>query len=580
MLSLSDLLGRLPIKPEQLQWVRSRWEILLQGRFGRYLQELVERARKIGLLSSQTSFVLTIGDEGATMVEFHGREVMDAIFIGPEAEDGMDTLKTMLDQDPQARVLVSADVLEQMYREEQMPRVGRLDRRNVIKRRLEVAFPHDRLRGALPMDRGKGGTPGTLQFTALPVSPNLERWIEFLESLPNPVIGFCLLPLESASLAARLAPSAAGDDRRVWHALVSQQATSGFRQIFESDGHLAVTRLTQRPPGDMSAVQTAMLIERELRSSISYVKRLGYTDFDRLDLVVLADPEVCEAVAARDLPVASLTVHTPRAACELLGFGAVGPEDSPFADALHACLLALRRSPTLILPTEKFSDRQRTDKAFRAGFVAAAALTFFALTYIGSMIFDAFDTLSTAEILEKQVTNEQQALNLAKKRVQSFAIPVEDLVTIIQASQSLTRQQVNPTGVMRLLARALGPMARVQSLAVTTPPPTGAPLTPPPTARGGFGGFGVGARSDAEVLYEIKLLVRLVGDPGQPDALAQQAKDLRDRISRLLSDHEISISQMPLSQIRTQVLEGSAGSAAPAIVSGPPTAEYLIRKRL
>ena len=577
MAKLSDLLARLPINPEVVDRLRDRWDGLLRGRLGQFIIPWIEKARQVGLLASTTSFVMTIGDEGTTLVEFRGRQAVDAMFVGSDAEEGPESLRAQVEQDPQARIMVNADVLEQMYREEQMPKVGRMDRRTVIKRRLEVAFPHDRLRAALPMDRGKGGTPGTLLFTALPVTPNLEKWIAFLESLPNPIIGFSLLPLESAGLAAQLSPPAMGEERRVWHALVSLQATSGFRQIFESEGHMAVTRLTQRPPGEMTAAQTALLIERELRSSISYVKRLGYTDSDRLDLVVLADPEVCEAVTARDLPVASLNVLSPRAACESLGFGAVGPEDSPYADALHACVLINKRRPTVILPTEKFHERLQTEAAFRAGFVAAAALTFFTLIYIGSMVFDAFDTLSTAEILEKQLANEQQALTLAKKKVQSFAIPVDDLVAVVQASQGLLRQETNPTGPLRLLARALGQTARVQSIVVSTPPPSTSAIAAP-TAKGGFGGFALSSKGD-EAIYEIKVTARLSGDSGQPEVVIQQAKDLKERIVRLLPDHEVSITQMPLSQIRAQVLEGSAGSAPAAVQSGPPTVDYLIRKR-
>ena len=105
------------------------------------------------------------------------------------------------------------------------------------------------------------------------------------------MIGFCLLPLESEGLAVRLSPPLIGEERRVWHALVSQQATSGFRQIFSSDGNLAVTRLTPQPPGDLTAEAGALLIERELRSSISYIKRLGFSGpLFGWDLVVPANP--------------------------------------------------------------------------------------------------------------------------------------------------------------------------------------------------------------------------------------------------------------------------------------------------
>ena len=142
---------------------------LQHSRLARLLRPLVERSKKLGLLSSPNRFVLTFGDEGASLIRFQGRQVVDALFIAPDAEDWADTLRSYLADDPQAQILVSADVLEQMYREEQLPRVGRLDRLNIVKRRLDIAFPHDRLKAAVPLERAKSDA-GTVLFTALPVT--------------------------------------------------------------------------------------------------------------------------------------------------------------------------------------------------------------------------------------------------------------------------------------------------------------------------------------------------------------------------------------------------------------------------
>src|ERR1700744_2286121 len=130
-------LTRLAANPLLLR-TRARTTQLIGGPAARLFKPLTARFRRFGLLESVTRFVLTIGDEGATLVQFQGGEVVDAVFVGPESEDGLGTLPGYLAADPRARLIVNVDVLEQMYREEQMPKVGRFDRSNVIKRRLDV----------------------------------------------------------------------------------------------------------------------------------------------------------------------------------------------------------------------------------------------------------------------------------------------------------------------------------------------------------------------------------------------------------------------------------------------------------
>ncbi len=550
-----------------------RWRRLRDGRVGKALIPLVDRLRDFGLLAAPTRFVLILGDEGTTLVQFHGRQVMDALFVGFDAEDAFGTLREALDRDPQAQVLVAADVLEQMFRQEQLPRVGRLDRLTIVKRRLDIAFPHDRLKAALPLDRGKDGA-GSFLFSALPVTTVVEQWIELLEGLPNPVVGFCLLPLESVTIAARLAPSAEGDGRRVWRALVSQQAPSGFRQIFESEGELIVTRLTQRPPGDLSPEAVALLIERELRSSISYIKRLGYTEFDRLDLVVLGSPDVCAAVEARDLPVSSVTAYTPHQAEAALGFAEVGPEDSPFADILHAQWLAAKRRPLSMLPTDKLRARLKTDQAFKAGFVGAVFLTLFAVVYVGSIVFDAFDSVSTAESLKGMIATETQAIALARKKLQEFAIPVDVVRQVAETEDNLTKHQISPTSILQVIASTLDSSTRVQKVVVSFPA-AGADKGPVPLR-----GVRPALRKTEDFLYEVHLVLRFQGPSAtEPDVVLQQAKEARDRLQKALPDHEVSLVQLPLSQLRAQILEGTAGSLRNKALTGPPTAEYLIRKK-
>jgi len=540
---------------------------------GRFLAPVLDRLRHWGLVESVTKFILTVGDEGAVLVQLRGSDLTDAVFIGPESEDGLGVLTGYLRSDTRAEIVVVADVLEQMYREEQMPKVGRFDRANVLKRRLEMAFPHDRLRAALPLPGGR------MIFASLPETEAIRQWVEFLESLPNPVTGFCLMPLESAGIAAELGPSVEGETRQVWRVLVSQQATSGFRQIFETEGRMVVTRLSQTPSAELTPEAAAQLIERELRSSISYVKRLGYSDQDRLDLIVLGTQEICRAVEERDLPVASLAAYTPYQAGLLLGLGEVAPEDSGLADVLHAQWLAMKRRALLTLPTAALRERLVYDRIFRFGFATSAALSLIAIAELVSLGLDAFDTRTTTDVLETQLATERQATEIIRGKLTSFDVPVEDVQLVDQTVESIAKSSVDANALLDRLAATLGTGMAMQKVAFRFPSlieQEGAPggATPPP--RLSPRGRGPAAK---DALYELSFAVRFEPNSAQPNLPLQQAKELGDRLRASFPEFELEILHLPVNALRSQVIEGSGAQAAAAAAMGPPIADYLLRKK-
>jgi hypothetical protein len=312
-----------------------------------------------------------------------------------------------------------------------------------------------------------------------------------------------------------------------------------------------------------------MLIERELRSSISYIKRLGYTDLDRLDLVVLGDAALCQVMAERDLPVASVTALIPRQAAEKLNLDPVGPEDSPYADLLHAQHLATRRRPKITLPTDRIRRRLKDIAAFKAGFVTAAGLTVFALLCAGWIGADLYDVQSTIGVLEAQMAVEQQGVDASGRRLQGFPVPIEDLLAVERSETALAKVQANPTAVLRTIAGVLGQSVRAQKVSFST---LGAAKGPAPAAARG-------PAAKAEALYEVRLTVRFYGDAAQaPDAVLTQAKDLRDRLAKALPGHEVDIERLPQGAAGGLVIEGTTGAKPGGPSVEPATADYVIRK--
>lgn len=544
-------------------------------------------ARPLGRLfgggRSGNRFILSIGDEGATLVQIRRGQVVDALFVAADAEDGPESLRDVIAGQESYPILLLADVVEQMFREDTMPKVGVLDRGKVVRRRLDLAYPNDLLKGAMALPRARGA-PQSYMLTALPMSPNLERWVAFLEGLPNPVQGFYLLPLEVLDLAQKLGPSTAGEARATWRALITQQAASGYRQVFETGGKLMVTRLTQRQMQEMTPDAEAMLIERELRSSISYVKRLGFNEADRLDVILLADPAVCRAVDERDLPATSVTSLTPYQAGVLSGLGDVGPEDTPYSDVLLGLWVAAKRRRKIVLPTPVIRKRMLLGTLTRWGTVAAAAATLLAVYYTGSFLGDYFDASDQLSRLQEEEKRSQLSLSAEMAKVKNSPIPLEVLTEVAQAEDSLSQQQVDFVPLMRTIAGLLDDNTRL--LGIWFGVPGEAPQGDQPQIQQAQPQPQPPQRPGAKVVanlhpYELHLRVNMAAGEAvpSPDAALLEAKSLLAKLVAAFPGYRVEAVQLPATVRMNQLLEGSAatpGGAAPKVPE--IVAEYLIRK--
>jgi hypothetical protein len=531
----------------------------------------------LGLHDRSNSFILNIGDEGATLVQIHGGQIVDAVFAEATAEEGWDAMRELLRGDPRARIILIADVLEQMFREDTVPKVGFFDRGKIVKRRLDLTYPNDILKAALPLPRQRGA-PQAVLFTALPMSEHLQRWVAFLDEFPNPLAGFYMLPMEVVGVANRLAPSAQGETRRVWRALITQEAASGFRQIFESGGRLIVTRLTQRAAQPLTPDAEAMLIERELRSSISYIKRLGFSDADRLDVVILADPAVCRAVDDRDLPATTVTVNTPYQAGVLLGLGEVGREDSPFADVLLGLWIARKRRQVLTLPTPRIRQQMQMTSIIRASTAATAALTLLAIYYTGSLV-DTFVAGGTdIKTLQSQLDTTKTRLNAELSRMKSSPIPLDELTEVADNERHFADDEIDVATILQKISKALANDARVSNMAYTLLRLPAQPSRPAPRASKPPPG------GDSLPPYEIKLIVKFPksGDAGSSaEAALGLAKAVLGRLADAFPDCTVQAVHLPTDMIVNQILEGSSSAAldtSQTNTQGAPTAEFSIRK--
>jgi len=502
-------------------------------------------ARLGSVSGSGGRFLLLIGDEGCIFGRLAGQELVESWFCPNEhIAEGQALFSRLLEARRRAPLLVLADVLEQMYREDHLPKVGPLDQAKLLRRRLGMAFPGDPLKGAFRL----GGEPGggmKVLMAVLAESKAISDWSAFLEGLDNPVTGYCLQPLEAVGLLDHLMPGH-GKERH-WRALIGLQATGGLRQIFTVDGRMVITRLTQAPS---EAAGLALIIERELRSSISYLKRLGYNDAERLDLTVLGDADFCAEMKGRELSVSSLSALTPAEAAERLGLKGAARSKDGCTDLLLAEWAALRKAPALVLATEALAKRNKLRRMIRQGRVAALIASTAVAVVIGGMISTSLEMA----VQEDQLSQELQALSQGKavEGGDSLPLPVPEMRRAAALAETWGKDRVDLAGLLAAL-----PVDAAQRKVTFSASPDQGKAEPEP-------GKLPPAKWELSVSYDLGAKAPLEEQVGRIRALKAE-------LTAAFPDCRVVVARLPMGLQSSQVLEGSLGQSGP-----PPDRDALL----
>jgi len=506
------------------------------------LDDLEERMSSI--MGKGGRFLLLIGDEGAIFGRLSGQSLAEAWFCpNDKIEDGRLLFAKLLSSRRRAPLLVLADVLEQMYREDQLPKVGPLDQAKLVRRRLDMAYPSDPLKGVLKLGTdAKGGLK--ILMAVLAESKALAGWSVFLESLDNPVTGYCLQPLEAVGLLDHLMPGSHQHGKeRHWRALIGLQATGGLRQIFTVNGQMVITRLTQAPP---ESIGLAQAIERELRSSISYLKRLGYSEAERLDLTVIGDEAFCAEIPNHDLGVSNLIALTPSEAASRVGLKGAAKVTDGTTDLLLAEWAALRKVPVLELATEAIASRNRLRQMIRIGRVAALAATIAVGLFIGGLISASLQAETEVEELSAQL--QPQAQTLAGS--ESLPLPVADMRRAAALGEQWSKDRIDLAGLLA----ALPADAAQRKVSFSTNPDAGK------VAQSKL----PQAHWELAVSYDLGAKVPL-------EEQVSRIRDLKAKVTAAFPNCRVMVSHLPLGLQASQVLEGSLGQTGT-----PPDRDSLL----
>lgn len=421
---------------------------------------------------ARVEYVLSVGDDNVVLTKLVDKKVVNAWLGSADPAMAQEELGEALAESPKAKLSVIVDTLDQSSKEEELPKVSILDRRKVLARHINMAYPGQNLRGARMVDE-TGKKTLIYEFAAVPLDGHIPGWVDFVESLPNEKGGYYAIAPENADLVQALAPKDVPppeEGKNQWRHLIGINVTGGLRQIITKNGRLALTRLTQAPPPETPPEEFADMIVRDFKATITYIRRLGYQVGEPLDLVVLASVENKSVLENLTWDGArSASVYTPYEAGMVLDLGSLGREDQAFGDVLHAAWFASKRRPLLPL-TKSLAMGDTMDDIrelsflvapYAAGIAAAAVLVWAGLT--ANQLLDFND-----QNVQLQTQLNQKTAALSAARAKAGGMPYEPgrVRSALEVDKTLDMGQIDIVPPLQALSRALQSDAIVTSLSI------------------------------------------------------------------------------------------------------------------
>lgn len=393
-------------------------------------------------------FVLFVGDEGAVLIYLKGREVLRRQFLGTDAgAQNMTELRNALAQDSHAPIMMIVDTLDQTYVQQTLPPVSSLSVGRLIKRRLDRDFTTTKIKGAVVLGREQAGRKDwNFMMVGIEDSPQITRWLEFLEDLPNRFEGIYLVAVE-AEIFIQAIEYAMGltlkDTASEWKFLVSHNKVGGFRQVILRNNRIIFTRLAQ-PIGESTPEVIAGNIEQEIISTTEYMRRLAFNPQAGLDLYIVASGAVKGLIDKNKFNATHTYMMTPYEMAQHLGIEGATQASDQFGDVVLAAAIGCSRRHVLKLTTPQSTQLDMLNNA-RMGQRAAAALVGAGLIcYTGSMLLDMGLTHFDSSSLEEEREAQQQAYTKLRAEIADSKLDVEKAGDMINLYNDLKDQELSP----------------------------------------------------------------------------------------------------------------------------------------
>jgi hypothetical protein len=508
-----------------------------------------------------------MGDEGLQIFKVDARKVSQVNFLSWEDPNFIESAtQSIVKQCKRAKILVFNDMVEQHYRKERIPKVSFFDQKNVLQRRLNIAFPNYRVRAALKLKDKKTPAVGEKKgnpylFAAVPASDSFRKVLEAVRASMAPIDGFYLLPVEASSIVSALSKKISKSSRSTWTIFVGQHHKGNLRQIVTRNNELALTRLTPIVDTDVEPDIWATEVSEELDATMSYLLRFGYKPEDGLNIIIVTNQSAKTSLESAINVDADIHLLTADEIARTLKIKIGKQEDGRYADPVHVASLSKKKSFTLPLSSPAISDLVKVRKfASLAMFVILGGIAY--LSYSAFQNYtkysEAQNKLTVAQQKTESISSEY-AVELGKQKALGFDFLLVD--NAISIHGDFERNKLKPLAIIEEIGNALENNIRLEKIDIQQK------IVELNERQ---------ARYSEERPNNIVSILLTISFPGSVDTKVsvQQVNELRNRLAENLLDYEVSVQKQVADLSYTGNFSG--GTSVNSVSETPENYEAII----
>jgi hypothetical protein len=531
-----------------------------------------------GLGSSKTVIVLT--DEAAIIGESSGSSCQMVDTIDWTDEEFVDKLATVLRVDCKGGpVVILNDMVEQHYRKERIPKMSGIDKNSIILRRLNNIFAEYQFRSYLAPQGKKGlkmtaGAEGqdVYLFAAFPESDSIRKILEGVRRAYVQIIGFCLLPVESAgminALADKLLEIPKKPNNTIWTVFLGQQSSGSLRQIVTKDGEFALTRITPIVDTDVNPGAWVKDVAREFQATMGYLTRFGLTQNDELNLIVVANEKTHTLLHQNIENYTHLIPLTLEDAAGKLGISVGQQAEQRYADLLHVGWQG--KHGKLVMPMRSASLQAIAEPRKYANYASYVLLLLFAgvtmfSSYNLQQFYKSSANLGMAEAQKQEVEviyNE----DIARKEGMGFNFKL--VKGALDARKGIENDNSWPYPVLKGIYLALTSDLKLSRLSIRSGPAESNPGDASPAPEGA-----PAEGRDGKSVYTVTLAF-----PKEVSAETnnKKAEEFRAKLSNIIPAYNVAIPKALTDLSYVAAVKNEAGIGGAGADASEDLQDYLI----
>ena len=391
--------------------------------------------------------MLLIGGDRAIVYLFDGTQLAQAyIFSGDD--HGYALFDRAFAQLGPAPLCVLVDVVEEEYRQETVPHVGRSDRRAVLARKHARLFRGTSYHHALAQGRESDGRKDDrVLLTAITRPEVLAPWLAALHQHKVAVTGIYSLPVLSERLLKRIGAVAPNV------LLISAQQASGLRQSFFRDGQLKISRLAQLPR--LGSVPFADYLLGEVEKLKRYLNSLALISRDSpLSVYILSHGQLLSELEQHCHDSDNekfVLLDVDQVAAQV---GLVGAAGAHFSDVVFARLLASE------VPPNHYARAEQTQYYTLHRLRIALASTSLLLV-LGSGGWSGINFIEGVNFKQQALDATQKArfynqrYELARAKLPATPVEPAQIKTAVDAVATLAQYKSDPGQLLAVLASVM-----------------------------------------------------------------------------------------------------------------------------